>query len=97
MDSYEFVKEKVSELLTIVRELEERFPGRKFTLDGHLLGSIGEVLAEYYYGIKLYPNSTKTHDGHVDGKNVQIKITQGTSVDIMDIPDYLIVLFLRKE
>ncbi len=96
MDTSDFLKEKVSELLTIVKELEERFHGKKFTLDGHLLGSIGEVLAQYYYGIEPYPNSNKTHDGHINGRNVQIKITQGTSVDIMDVPDYLLVLFLDK-
>ena len=27
---------------------------------------------------------------------MQIKITQGGSVDIMDVPDYLLVLFLNK-
>lgn len=96
MDNSVFIKDKISELQTIVNELEKRYPGRKFSLDGHLLGSIGEVLATYYYGIVLYPNSTKTHDGEVDKKKVQIKITQGDSVDINDIPDYLIVLFLKK-
>ena len=97
MDNCDFIKEKIAELLRIVDELEERFPGRKFTLDGHLLGSIGEALAEYYYQINLYPNSAKTHDGEIGGKKVQIKITQGDSVDINDVPDYLLVLFLNKK
>ena len=96
-DNCDFVKQKVTELLRIVDELENRFPGKKFTLDGHLLGSMGEVLAEYYYQIKPYRNSAKTHDGEVDGKRVQVKITQGDSVDINDVPDYLLVLFLNKK
>ncbi|MBO4909330.1 MAG: hypothetical protein J5476_08635 [Lachnospiraceae bacterium] len=96
-DSCDFVKQKVTELLRIVDELEDRFPGKKFTLDGHLLGSMGEVLAEYYYQIKPYRNSAKTHDGEVGGKRVQVKITQGDSVDINDVPDYLLVLFLNKK
>ncbi len=96
-DNCDFVKLKVTELLRIVDELEERFPGRKFTMDGHLLGSIGEALAEYYYQIDLYPSSTKTHDGEVDGKKVQIKITQGDSVNINDVPDYLLVMYLNKK
>jgi len=33
------------ELYSIVDRLEELFPGRRFTPDGHLVGSIGEVLA----------------------------------------------------
>ena len=91
-----YVKQKITELLEIVNEFEEAFSGRKFTLDGHLLGSIGEVLAEYYYGIVLARNSNKTHDGTKDGKQVQIKITQGKSVDINDIPEHLLVMFLHK-
>lgn len=67
MENYDYIKQKISELLEIVQDLEECFPGRKFTLDGHLLGSIGEALANYYYGIDLAPNNTKTYDGEKDG------------------------------
>jgi hypothetical protein len=35
----------VSRLYEIVDELEEIFPGRHFTPDGHLVGSLGESLA----------------------------------------------------
>ena len=35
----------VQELYSIVDRLDELFPGRRFTPDGHLVGSIGEVLA----------------------------------------------------
>ncbi len=97
MDKHGFIMKKLGELLEIVDELEHVYPGRKFTLDGHLFGSIGEILSEYYYNIQLHKTNTKKHDGVVDGKEVQIKITQGTSVDINDIPDYLIVLFLHKD
>lgn len=97
----DFLRDKLKELYDIVSELEKEFPGRKFSLDGHLLGSIGEAFAEYYYGIKLALNGTKCHDGtaEVGGKtvNVQIKITQGTSVDINEVPEYLLVLFLKKK
>ena len=39
--------DKVRQLISIVSELEEDFPGRHFTLDGYLVGSIGEVMASY--------------------------------------------------
>ena len=97
MSNVEFVKQKLAELLRIVSELENRFPGRKFTLDGHLFGSLGEAIAADFYNIKLAPTGTKTHDGTQGSKNVQIKITQGNSVDINDIPEYLLVLFLDKQ
>jgi len=41
----ELVQIKIQELYSIVNELEDTFSGRKFTLDGHLVGSIGEVLS----------------------------------------------------
>lgn len=88
---------KILELLHIVGDLEESFPGRHFTLDGHLVGSIGEIMAAYYYGIELYEASAPTHDGKTsDGKEVQIKITQQDRVVINEEPEHLIVLFLNR-
>ncbi|MDD2972562.1 MAG: hypothetical protein PHE02_10575 [Lachnospiraceae bacterium] len=87
---------KILELLHIVSDLEESFPGRHFTLDGHLAGSIGEIMAAYYYGIELYEASEPTHDGKTsDGKEVQIKITQQDRVVINEESEYLVVLFLN--
>lgn len=93
------IPEKVKDLISIVNELEEAFPERHFTLDGHLLGSIGEVLAKYYYGIKLNVASTPKHDGIVesDGREVQIKITMHERVIIAEEPDCLIVLYLTNK
>ena len=88
---------KIVELLHIVSDLEESFTGRHFTLDGHLVGSIGEIMAAYYYGIELYEASAPTHDGKTrDGREVQIKITQQDRIVINEKPDYLIVLFLNR-
>lgn len=61
-----------------------------------IVGSIGEVFAAYYYGIELYTASTEVHDGQVDAKRVQIKMTQQDRVAISNEPEYLIVLYLRK-
>ncbi len=90
------IKDKVQQLIEIVKELETDFPGRHFTLDGHLVGSIGEVIASYFYGIELYAASAVAHDGEVDGKKVQIKITQQEDIVINHEPDYLIALYLNK-
>ena len=86
----------MQELIAIVHELESDFPGKHFTLDGHLVGSIGEVMAAYYYGIELYTASTEIHDGEVNGREVQIKISQQDNIVINHEPDYLIVLYLNK-
>lgn len=87
------LKKKYIELNNLISGLNSEYE-RHFTLDGHLIGSIGEVLASYYYGIELATASEKTHDGTVDGKKVQIKITQRSAVVIKDKPDYLLVLRL---
>lgn len=90
------IKEQVQKMIAIVSELERDFPGRHFTLDGHLVGSIGEVMAAYYYGIELYKASTEIHDGEVAGRKVQIKMAQQDNIEIAYEPDYLIVLYLNK-
>lgn len=90
------IKQQVQRLVEIVGQLEVEFPGRHFTLDGHLVGSIGEVMAAYYYGIELYAASTEIHDGEVSGKKVQIKISQQDNIVINHEPDYLIVLYLNR-
>lgn len=71
------IAKKATELFSITKELEELYPGRKFTIDGHLVGSIGEVLVAEKFNLTLLPNSTKTHDA-VDGEGryYQIKATQ---------------------
>ena len=90
------IKQQVQRLVELVAQLEAEFPGRHFTLDGHLVGSIGEVMAAYYYGIELYAASTEIHDGEVDGKKVQIKISQQDNIVINHEPNYLIVLYLNR-
>ena len=92
----EKLRGKIAELVKIVNALEKVYPGRHFTLDGHLVGSMGEVLAEYYYGVELYPASTPKHDGRVNGKDVQIKATQRDVVLLGEEPDYLLVLYLAN-
>lgn len=54
-------------------------------------------MAAYYYGIELYKASVKGYDGEFDGRRVQIKITQQDNIVIPHEPDYLIVMYLRKD
>ena len=61
---------KIKELYKITNELERAYPGRKFTIEGHLVGSIGEVVVAERYGLKLLPNSTETHDAFRQTGNV---------------------------
>ena len=93
-----FLSEKVKELNRITSEIKAVFPEKSFKLDGILIGNIVEVLTAQAYGITLYRQSEKTHDGEVDGKKVQIKGTQGKdSIVIREEPEYLLVEYLDKE
>ena len=66
----------IGDLLKTAKRLNALFEGRPFTPDGHLVGSIGEVVAEYIYGVRLVPSSTPQVDAHtLDGRSVQIKLT----------------------
>lgn len=67
-------------LLHVVAELESLHPGRKFTPDGHLVGSLGEAAAEALFDIRLTPTSTTGHDAieNGTGRKVEIKATFGT-------------------
>ena len=92
------IPELVSKLQSIVMRLEELFPGRHFTLDGHLVGSIAEVIASYMYDLELLPSSQQCHDGKCQrtGINVQIKGTQRSRVAMYGEADHLIVLLLAN-
>jgi hypothetical protein len=62
-----------------------------------LVGSIGEVLAAYYYKLELFHVSAETHDARSScGKLVQIKATQGNSVGLRSKPEHLLVLKIHR-
>ncbi len=93
-----FLSKKIKELYKITSEIEKVFPEKSFKMDGILVGNIVEVMAAQVYGIKLYKQSEKTHDGEVDGRKVQIKGTQGKgSIVIREEPEYLLVEYLDRE
>ena len=95
MKSIQLIPEKVRELYKITGELKQLFPERHFTPDGHLVGSLGEVLAAYYFNLELLPASTAIHDAKsACGKMVQIKATQKTSIGLRSSPEHLLVLVI---
>jgi hypothetical protein len=70
------IKYLVPQLFAITAQLEAAAPGRKFTPDGHTIGSIGEVLAASDYGLTLATASTQGVDAIApDSREVEIKAT----------------------
>lgn len=56
--------------------LQAEFAHRRFTIDGRLVGDIGEIIAAAEFDIELDDVSRAVHDGRMpDGRGVQIKAT----------------------
>ena len=70
---------EINELLAINQRLREKYKkyGKQFTLDGKLVGDIGEVLAAEKYGLDLFGENEPRHDAleTATGRKVQIKST----------------------
>jgi hypothetical protein len=82
----------VTAIYRAVDELENRYPSRKFTPDGHLVGSIGEVVAAEALGLTLRPMSHPGHDAYDANGDAQIKMTAGKSVAMYTESTRLVVL-----
>jgi len=92
------IPELIKRIYEIVNELEVLFPGRPFTPDGHMVGSIGEVLAAENFNLELLPPSFKGHDAKdKQGRLVQIKATQGNAISLRSEPERLIIIKLLKD
>ena len=72
-------------------------PGRPFTPDGHLVGSLAECYTEYYYGLTLHKRSNEGHDGLIGDLEIEVKATQGRAVALRSGPKHLLVFKLSRE
>jgi hypothetical protein len=98
--------QEIKQLLEITLSLKEKFKhhNKNFTLDGKLVGDIGEVLVAEYYGLTLYGDNKKVYDGYVTAdatKQVQIKASFNNyfyfSKDLSNIPNYFIAVQLKED
>lgn len=97
MDNNRF-KETISKLYEAVNELELMFPGRHFTPDGHMVGSIGECLVADAYGLELMTASNKGYDAiDLQGREIEIKATQSNSVSFRCEPQFSIVIRIASD
>lgn len=86
----------IAEIYKAVRKLNRLFPGRPFTPDGHLVGSIGEVVAAYVYGLDLAKCSSTGYDATKDGVRVEIKLTSGDQINISEQDSYAELLIVLR-
>jgi hypothetical protein len=94
------ISEAVVKLLEIVDQLQKLHPKKKFTLDGRLVGDIGEILVEAKYDLKLFEDMRAHHDGETpDGRLVQIKTTMKNTLTFPadHIPDYYLGIKISRD
>lgn len=94
----EHFQSQVKNIYRAVKELELMFPGRPFTPDGHMVGSLGECLVAEAYGLDLMPPSNKGFDAKAkNGVEVEIKATQSKSVAFRSCPEHAIVIKIYRD
>jgi len=94
------IPDAISQMLRIVDRLREAYPKKKFTLDGRLVGDLGESLVEDVYDVKLFEDLKKHHDGSTsDGRQVQIKATMKAALTfpVDHIPDYYLGIQIHQD
>jgi len=70
------IQKAIRQLCKITSELKSSHKSKKFTLDGRLVGDLGEVLAEKDYEIRLFDTIKHLYDATTfDDKKIQIKAT----------------------
>lgn len=96
--NHENFRLQIKNIYKAVKELELMFPGRPFTPDGHMVGSIGECLVADAYNLKLMKPSNNGFDAVTEnGKKVEIKATQSKSVAFRSCPEHAIIIKISKE
>ena len=96
------IHDAVKQLLKITNQLHARYKTKRFTLDGRLVGDLGEVLVELDYELSLHEGLAKHHDGvTTDGRNreVQIKTTMQNALTfpVDHIPELYLGIQLHED
>lgn len=95
MNELNIIRQALDNIFTGINALRKTFPNKEFTIDGRLVGDLGEVFAALHYDVELYPISQPSYDGQCsDGKKVQIKATFKDSLTFGTTPDYYLGLKL---
>mgnify|MGYP006977845905 CR=1 FL=1 len=97
MPTRQEVARALESIFSGISHLQDSFPGRQFTIDGRLVGDIGEVLAAMVYEIELDGVSQPTHDGTAsNGGRVQIKATLQDALTFKTVPEYYLGIKINR-
>jgi len=95
-------RQSIKEALTLIFRgigiLKSQFPTKAFTIDGRLVGDIGEIITSLEYDLTLYKAQAATHDGETsDGRKVQVKATFKDKLTMTAIPELYLGLQLSED
>ncbi len=92
------ISEALALIFSGIAKLNARFPDKAFTIDGRLVGDIGEIVALLEYDIELYPVQTLAHDGITsDGRKVQVKATFKEHLSMTTVPELYLGIQLSPD
>ena len=94
------VQETIKQLLQVVKQLRSTYPKKRLTLDGRLIGDLGETLVEGGYNIEIFESLEKHHDAKTDdGRQIQIKATMqnGLTFPVDHVPDYYLGIQIHRD
>jgi hypothetical protein len=95
-------QQRIQEALGLIFQgigiLQTEFANRKFTIDGRLVGDIGEIIAAAEFDITLDEVSRAGYDAKTsDGRDVQIKATFQDSLTFRTVPTLYIGIKLSPD
>jgi len=88
---------KIKELLEIVEQLKTKYPKKEFTLDGRLVGDLGEIIVAENYKIELYDKVKDKYDGLTENGKIPVQIKTTMKNSVLYPRDYHPELFLAIE
>ena len=87
------IKDALEKIFSGINQLRAAIPNKEFTIDGRLVGDIGEAIAQRDYELRLYETLVKGYDAETpDGRRVQIKATFQNMLTFRKVPDYYLGL-----
>jgi hypothetical protein len=82
------IEEALGHIFRGIGMLQTEFSQRRFTIDGRLVGDIGEIIAAAEFDIELDDVSQAVHDGRTSaGRAVQIKATFQNDLTFKTTPE----------
>jgi hypothetical protein len=92
------IEEALAHIFRGIGILQTEFANRRFTIDGRLVGDIGEIIAATEFDVTLDEVGQAAHDGKTsDGRLVQIKATFQDALTFRKTPELYLGFRLHRD